>query len=567
MNKWSRTLWKSRFWWLPTLILLVILNYLSTLYHGRIDLTDEKRFTISAPVKKMLGQLKEDVLVEVFLKGEFPSGFKNLAGTTMDLLREFKEIGGPRFQYRFISPNETIPGTEIPYSDTLQALGAEPINLTVQLKEGEKTQFVYPTALVHYGDRSTLINLYPGTKKFITPAELNSAEAGLEYKFALAIDKVVRAEKPLIAYTVGNGQPVDARVFDLVENVLKPDYDLRMLDPGEVPVISDTFKMLLVIKPSVPFTEPEKMRLDQYVMHGGKILWMIDRLEAEMDSLQIKNQVVAYDRNLNLEDLLFRYGARINPDLLMDLQCDFLPFDVNGNEQFELLHWNYFPLFESPSNHLINKNLGLVSGRFVNTIDTVNAQGIRSTKLLSSSANSRSISAPALISGEENRNAPEDAAFRQKNLMAAVLLEGKFTSLYANRMPAAMQDSFNVYGQPFLSSSIEDNRMIIVSDGDVALNGTSRGQPLMMGLNPYTIGTQYEYRFSNREFVQNSIEYLVNSAGLMEARAKDRVLRVLDKKKTEDERLKWQVLNLLLPVVLILLFGLSFRWWRRKKYS
>ena len=365
---------------------------------------------------------------------------------------------------------------------------------------------------------------------------------------------------------LGNGEPTGDNVMDLVENVLRKNYSLFTLNIAKEPVIPDTFELLMIVKPTVSFTEGEKFKIDQYVMRGGKVIWFIDRLEAEMDSLQIKNQVIAYDRNLNLDDLLFKYGVRINPDLLMDFQCDYLPFIVNGQKQVELLHWNYFPLFESKQNSLINKNVGLVVGRFVNSIDTVNAPAIKKTILLSSSANSRTIETPALISGEENRNAPEDEAFKQKDIPAGILLEGKFSSLYKNRVGQQKMDSLEQMGTPFLTQGINDNKMIVVADGDIVLNGSFQEQPLPMGVNSYTVGTQYEYQFANKEFVENCLEYLINTANLSEARAKDYTLRLLDPKKVSEQKTKWQVINLALPVLLIILFGIIFQWWRRRKY-
>lgn len=310
----------------------------------------------------------------------------------------------------------------------------------------------------------------------------------------------------------------------------------------------------------------EKLKIDQYIMRGGKVMWCIDRLNAEMDSLRLKNQVIAYDRNLNLQDQLFKYGVRINPDLLMDLQCDFLPFDVSGSGQFEFLHWNYFPLFQSNSTHPINKNLGLTAGRFVNSIDTVKAENIEKTILISSSLNSKIITAPALISGEENRNAPEDEQFKRSNIAAAVLLEGRFTSLYANRMSAAAKDTLKKYGDSYRPFSTEANKMIIISDGDMVLNGVSQNVPLPMGVNPFTAGTQYEYPFANRDFIQNCLAHLIDDSGLMEAKAKDYVLRLLDTKKTNEQRTKWQFINIILPVLLIVLFGVAYQFWRKKVY-
>ena len=302
-------------------------------------------------------------------------------------------------------------------------------------------------------------------------------------------------------------------------------------------------------------------------MRGGKVIWCIDRLEAEMDSLRLKNEVIAYDRNLNLEDLLFKYGVRINPDLLMDLQCDFLPFDVNGSGQFEFLHWNYFPLFQSKSNHPINKHIGLVAGKFVNTIDTVKAGNIMKTILLSSSPNSKVISAPALISGEENRNAPEDRQFKRTDIPAAVLLEGRFNSLYANRVSTAVMDSMEKYGAPFQTSCIYPNKMIVISDGDVVLNGVSQNNPLPMGVNPFTVGSQYQYQFANKDFIQNCLSYLINNSGLSEAKSKDYTLRLLDTKKINEQRVTWQIINIVLPVLLVLLFGGAYQFWRKRKYT
>lgn len=548
-------------------IIFLLINFLAAQFHKRIDLTNEKRFTISSPVKKILTKLDDVVQVDIFLKGEFPSGFKKLATSAEELLQEFKEYSRSNIQYRFISPDEQVEGSNRTYADTLVSLGVQPINLKVQLKAGEQTQFIFPAALVHYKQRVLPVSLYPGTKMLITPQELNSAEALMEFKFANAIEQLTQNHKPMIAYSYGNGEPTGDNVYDLVENVLKKNYNLFTLDINKEPVIPDTFKLLMIVKPTHAFTEDEKIKIDQYVMHGGKVIWFLDRLNAEMDSLQLKNQVIAYDRNLNLEDLLFKYGVRINPDLLMDLQCDFLPFDVNGNKQFEFLHWNYFPVFESKSNHVINKNVGLVVGRFVNSVDTVKSEDVHKTILLSSSPNARTIAAPALISGEENRNAPQDKQFKKKDVIAGVLMEGKFKSLYANRLPLNIMDTLERYGTPFQTSSITDNKMIIVSDGDIVLNGVSQGQPLPMGVNSYTMETQYQYQFANRDFLQNCLDYLINNSGLAEAKSKDYTLRLLDTKKISDERTQWQLINILLPILLIFIFGFIYQFWRRKKYT
>jgi gliding-associated putative ABC transporter substrate-binding component GldG len=557
----------KKWWWLIIIVAIVLINYLASVFHQRIDLTNEKRFTISTPVKKILKNIDQKMEINIFLRGDLPAGFKKLSISTQELLQEFKEYSNGNIHFKIISADEKIPGTETTYADTLSSLGIAPINLKVQLKEGEQSQYIFPAAIVNYQNKIQPVNLYTGSSSFITAPELNSAEALLEFNFANAIEKIIDNKKPMVAYAVGNGEPIGPEVYDLVENVLKKNYRLFMMDIEKEPVIPDTFKLLIIVKPTLTFTDAEKIKIDQYVMHGGKLLCFIDRLEAETDSLQIKNEVIAYDRNLNLQDLFFKYGIRINPDLLMDLQCDFLPFSVNGKDQFEFLHWNYFPLFESKQNSVINKNLGLVAGRFVNTIDTVSSPGIKKTILLNSSANSKTIETPALISGAENRNAAVDAAFNKSNLIAGVLLEGKFTSLYKNRVSRNQMDSLSYYGSTFQTENINDNKMIIISDGDIVLNQVYKGQLLPMGVNSYTVGTQYEYQFANRQFVENCIQYLVDNANLNEAKSKDYQLRLLDPKKTNEQRDFWEILNLALPVFLIIIFGFIYQWWRKRKYT
>ena len=549
------------------IILLAGINWAASVWHSRIDLTNENRFTLSDASVKLLQKLNEPVTVEVFLKGHYPSGFRKLSASTQDVLREFKEVAGNKIQYRFISPDETLPRTSVKYGDTLAGIGLFPINLTSQVEQGQQQQFVYPFALVHYKDKSIPVTLYQGKTPLINFQELSGAEAMLEYNFINAISKVTQLTKPTVAYAMGNGEPNDIRIYDLMERYLKDDYDLQACNLVDDPFIPEAFKVLLVVKPTLPFTEAQKLKLDQYVMNGGKILWFIDRLNAEMDSLQLKNEVIAYDRDLQLNDLFFKYGVRQNADLVMDLQCDYLPFDVNGNGQFEFLPWNYFPVFEGNNNHPINKNLGFVVGRFVNSIDTVEAEGISKTILLSSSANSRTISTPALISGKENVNAPEDAKFNKTHIPVAVLLEGKFISLYRNRLSQAMRDSLARYDQPYLPQNVSGTKMIVVSDGDMVLNSVFKNNPLPMGANPFTYGSQRDIPFANGNFLENCMEYLVNENNLMEAKSKEYVVRLLDSKKVKQEKTTLQIINIIVPVLTVILFALLFGWLRKRKYS
>lgn len=568
MNLFNK-IWKTKLWLPAAVIVLVAVNWLASLYHARVDLTNEKRFTLSAATKRVLKKLDDVVKVDVFLKGDFPSGFKKLANSTNEMLSEFKEIAGKRFQYRFINPEENVEGTDVKWADTLTNLGFYPINLTSQVKAGQQQQNIYPVAFVHYKEQVLPVMLYQGKTKAITYPEINSAEAMMEFNFANALDKLLQKERPVIGYAVGNGEPTGYNVEDLVKNTLQTEYRFFTINPNTQPAIPREFNVLLIVKPTEPFSDEAKLRIDQYVMNGGKVLFFIDKLNAELDSLQTKKgEVVAYDRGLELNDLLFKYGIRINADLVMDLQCDFLPFDVSGNGQFELLPWNYFPVFESKSNHVINKNLGFISGRFVNSIDTVEAEGIKKTILLSSSSNSRTIATPALISVKENIDAPENEKFKRTNIPVAVLLEGKFQSLYTNRLSRAMNDTLQRYGIDFLPQCIADNKVIVVSDGDIILNSVIKGnQSIPMGMNPYTYGSQREFAFANKDFLQNCLDYLINSSGLSEAKAKDYTLRLLDKKKVDEQKTTWQVINIVVPVVLILLFAFIYQFVRRRKYT
>lgn len=571
----------SRYWWLLLLVILFAVNYLAYAFHARFDLTKEKRYTLSKATKDLLKNLDEEVQVDVFLKGEFPSGFRKLANSTEEFLRLLKDRNGSKIHYRFISPEEEMSDSEITYGisygDSLIGLGAVPINLTVQKKAGESSNIIFPVAVMHYKGNQSLVNLYPGASGRISQEEINSAEALMEYQFAKSLDKLLQTKKPAMAYSVGNGEPVDGRSYDLVQT-LRQDYEFGMLNLQTQPRVPENVDLLLIVKPTQQFTENEKIKIDQFVMRGGKLICFIDNLIAEQDSLSFKPETIAYDRDLNLTDLFFKYGVRINPSLVMDLQCDMIPLVVGGtmeNPQFEFLHWNYFPFFAPSKNQLLNKNLGYVAGRFVNSIDTIQVAGVKKTVLLASSANSRTISTPALISLNENKNAPEDENFKQNAIPVAMLLQGRFTSLYKNRASQSQKDSLAAQGIEFKGESV-DNKIIVVADGDMVLNDFMPDTgPLPMGWNKYTYReyqqqTEYGKFFTpaaNREFVLNCVEYLINNPAISETRDKDIVLRLLDSQKVKAQKTTWQFINIALPILLILLFGWIYQQVRKRKYA
>ncbi len=573
----------SKFWWLLLLVILFAVNYLASTFHVRFDLTKEKRYTLSKATKDLLKNLDDEVQIDVFLKGEFPAKFRKLTNSVNEFLKLLMESNSSKFNYTFISPEDKIPGTnEFKYADSLERMGAYPINLKAQIKTGESSSLAYPFAILKYNGKEELVTLFTvppisASDNSSPEKAINSAEALLEYKFVSALDGLVDIQRPHVAYSIGNGEPADARTYG-IQDALGEKYQLGVFDINKHSHIStelndpNRIDVFISVKPTIQFSEEEKLKLDQFVMRGGKLLLFIDNLIAEQDSLRYaKGETIAFDRNLNLTDQLFKYGIRINQDLVMDLDCDFMPFVVGGdpqNPQYEFLKWNYYPLFSTKGNHGINKNIGLVAGRFVNSIDTILSPGISKTILLSSSSNSRKISTPALISLNENRNVPEDIKFNKKDIPVAVLLEGKFSSLYRNRASKSQIDSLNAKGTPFLYESIKDNKMIIVGDGDMVLNDISpKDGPLPMGMNFYTMGSQYEYQFANRDFLLNCMEYLVNKPGIIETRNKDIVLRLLNTQKVKDQKTTWQFINIALPVLLVLLFGWVYQQVRKRKYA
>lgn len=560
---------KNRVWWMGLIVGLFLINYIASKFHTRLDLTEEKRYSLTSTTRNLIRNLKNDIAITVFLKGDLQVEFRKLADATREFLSTLKESNPSGIRYNFIDPQDKTGDGKL-WADSLKALGAYPINISVQVKAGEENKLAFPYALIESNGQLDLVNLFASSKRNISAAELNNAEAMLEYQFAKTIDQISNPRKTTIVYCIGNGEPIQANSYDLSQT-LSARYDFRIFNLITQPHIPgpDTIAAILIVKPTIPFSEAEKLKIDQYVMRGGKVLWFIDKLQAEQDSLSIKAQVIAYDRNLNIQDLLFNYGVRINPDLVMDLQCDFLPFAVGGsasNPQYEFLHWNYYPLFESRNNHDINKNLGLVAGRFVNSLDTIETPGIKKTFLLQSSANSRTISTPALISPNENRNTPEDALFKQHDIPVAVLLEGKFNSLYRGRITKAQMDSLSLAGG-FRQQSGDEAKMIVVGDGDMVLNDVTSQGPIPMGMNLYTLGTQYEYQFANRDFLLNSLEYLTSKSTIIQTRNKEIVLRLLDPKKVEDEKSKWQLINIALPIILIIIFAIIYQQFRRYRFT
>ncbi len=548
------------------------------MFHGRIDFTNEKRFTLSSSTKNVLKNLDGQVDITVLLAGDIKSEFRKLANSAKDLLDNFKNYGGNKIQYRFELPAEGMNDSlKAQVYDSLIAMGLRPTNQQVQAKEGEgkNQRQIFPGAVIQYAGRTIAIDLLQGqvqktifnSDDLLDKESLNSAEALLEYKFANAIQKITQKEVPVVAYAYGNGEPPFGfpGVYNVFETLGK-NFAVDTINVNTVPFISpQDFNAVVIIKPTVPFTDDDKFKLDQYVMNGGRLLFFIDVLYAERDSLQ-NGELIAYSRDLNLNDLLFRYGARVNTDLIADKHCDKIPVEVGsigGQSQKQLLPWPYAPLLQPGSSHPIVKNQADVLGQFVNSVDIVEAEGVTKTVLLSTSNNSYSTPTPAQVKLNSLQTEEDISKYNKKNIPVALLLEGKFSSMFANRASKAQLDFLLADSIAFKKESDGNGKVIVVSDADIVMNQVSESiGPLPMGVNKFT-----KIQYANKDFFLNCTEYLANKKNILDARAKDYTLRLLDAKKISNKKTLWQIINIAAPVLLVCLFALLYQWRRKKKYT
>ena len=564
--------------WLPLVIaLLVLINWLAASFHTSIDFTNEKRFTLSNSTKSVLKNLDSTVDITVLLSGDIKSEFKKLSNSTKELLENFKNYGGKNIQYTFEIPGEGLDDSaKAKVFESLIGMGLRPTNQKVQVKEGEgnSNRQIFPGAIIKYHDKAIAIDLLQGqvqknsfnSNDILDKQSLNSAEALLEYKFANAIQQLTQQQVPVVAYAYGNGEPQYGflPVNDVFET-LGRNFIVDTVNIRSQPFISPEYDAVVIVKPTEKFTDDDKFKLDQYVMNGGRLLFFIDVLYAERDSLQ-NGDLIAYARDLNLNDLLFRYGVRINTDLIADKHADVIPVEVGsvgGQSQKQLLPWPYSPLLQPGSGNAIVKNQADVLAQFANSIDTVEAAGITKTILLATSNNSYAMSTPARVELNSLQTEEDVSKYNRKNIPVAVLLEGKFISLYANRATQSQLDTLKQYDLSFKRESATPGRIIVVSDADIVMNQVSEAiGPLPMGTNKYT-----KIGYANKDFFLTTTEYLANKNNILDAKAKDYTLRLLDVKKVEDERSLWQVINILVPIAMVCLFAVIYQWRRKRKYT
>lgn len=547
--------------------LLIVLFVIGQWIYVSIDATEERRYTLAPATRSILEEIDETVYIRVLLDGKFPAGFKRLQESTEELLRRFSKIN-PRIEYNFENPNE---GTIDEVNERRKALAADgliPIQLRVSDAAGASSQYIYPFAIVNYGTRSISVPLLqddiPGANKDVI---INNSISLLEYKIIDGIRKVLTSYKPLIAFTTGQGELTNLQTAS-IERELRTSYLVNRINLDSVIQIPKDVEVLLVAKPTEAFTEAQLFLIDQYVMHGGNVIFLLDPLVVSLDSINQNKNYIPPPAELGLDPLLFKSGARINPNLVLDLQSTRIPMVVGmqgDKPQTELFPWYYHPLVTTTSDHPITKNLDRIQLEFPSTVDTIQTKtAIRKTILLQSSNYSRTQLTPVRLSFDILREAPDPALFNKGPQNFAIMLEGTFESMFVNRLSSAQETLLQQAGIEFKPKG-DEGKILVVTDGDIIKNlvNTSTGETAPLGYNKFENMTFT----GNRDFILNAIEYMLDDTGVLQARAKDIKLRLLDTVKAKEEALKWQLINILLPIALILLVGLVYNQFRRKKFS
>ncbi|MSQ78386.1 MAG: gliding motility-associated ABC transporter substrate-binding protein GldG [Flavobacteriaceae bacterium] len=546
--------------------LLLVLNLLSQQFFLRLDLTAEKRYTLAKPSRDLAKGLKDVAYFKIYLEGDFPAGYKHLQKATLEILEEYRAYAGANIEFEFEDPFEKAGTQEEKdkITEQLYKKGLQPMPVKLDETDELSTKTIIPGAVVSYQGKEFPLNLmrqqfFPGANN---EEELNKSVENLEYCISDVLRKCVTEKKKRIGFTAGHGElPRDELAS--AANGLMESYDVERIKLQDLPPVElNKYDVLVVAKPDSIYNPYERFKLDQYVMHGGKVLWLVENVVADMDSISRYKEFLTPTIETGLEELLFKYGARVNYSLLSDLQCNFIPVIKqmqNGQPGQDMVPWTFYPILSSTSKHPIVKNLEPVWGQFTCTIDTVGGKGIRKTVLLSSSDHSRTLSSPVMISIKNSVVRQQDVGlFNKANLPVSVLLEGKFKSFFANYTMDSVPAELD-----FKSESPE-SRMIVVGDGDIIRNQVKRstGEIYPLGYDRYTRTT-----FGNMKFIQNCIDYLLDGHGLIEVRTKEFQVRLLDRAKVKQERFKWQVINMALPLLLLFVFAGANNAVRKKKYG
>ena len=564
---------------LVTVAVVVLVNVVGSFVFTRFDLTSEKRYTLSPTTKEILNNLDDYVYFKVYLEGDFQAGFKKLRRETKEMLDELRAYS-KYLDYEFINPSESADASERneTYKQLYQA-GLIPTDVVVKNSDGSSQQMViWPGALVSYRNNTEIpIDLLESQLGQSSEEALNASMQNQENRLIDSGKKFTRLQKPNIAFVQGHGELDVQHVYDILQT-LGQNYNVDTITIGgridalihrtqdetrEIKAFP-SYDAIVIAKPTEPFDERDKFLIDQYIMHGGKVLWLVEPVYATMDSLQSQESTIGLEQDLNLDDMLFKYGVRLNRDLLLDLTCAALPIrtgQVAGQAQLEYFRWYYFPLLQAASSHPMVRNMNAIKADFVSSMDpTTSADGVEQIPLLKTSNYTKVSGAPVFITLAMLRQAPDKRMFASKGKNVAYLLKGSFPSLYANRIPQEIVDD---QATDFMDESVP-TAMIVVSDGDIIRNqiDIKTRKPLPLGFDQYTQNT-----YANKEFIENAIGYLVEGEGMIDIRSRELKVRLLDMAKINQERLKWQIINTLVPIALIILLGLVLALVRKKKYS
>lgn len=530
----------------------------------RLDFTAEKRFTLSAVSRNMMDSLTTPVRITVFLQGDnLPGGFKRLQRATRDMLVDMQACSHRKLQFEFA---DALKGQDQAGQDStlrnMMAGGIEPSNASVKTEDGLIQKLVIPAAIVTTGNNEVPVNLLLKRIGLTDEEQLNNSIQNLEYAFTSAIKKVITGGRPQIGIIEGHNElsnlQLDGAIKELSGSFLVGRVDLTKISLADLLKV----KLLVIAKPDKPFAEAEKFKIDQYLMHGGSSIWTIDQVSAELDSLRGHGgEQLAFAKQLNLDDQLFTYGVRINYDLIADLNSLQIPIatgSVAGQPQIQMVPWLFYPLIVPTANNPIVKNVDGVATQFISTIDTLAVKGIKKTILLTTSPFNNKVNVPHLLSLAAIEQQPDPKAFQSVPKTVAVLLEGKFPSDFKNRpVPEAMKEHVDV-----LQDS-KPAKMIVISDGDIFKNQVAAdGSPYPLGYDHYTQQTS-----GNKSLLLNMVDYLTGDTRLIALRTKEIKLRLLNRPRTQNEKLYWQLVNNIAPLLIVLICAIFQHYVRKRKYA
>jgi ABC-2 type transport system permease protein len=551
---------------LGILFTLTALTIMSDKLFTRFDFTTEKRFTISPVSRKVMDGLPQTVNVTVYLQGDnFPGGMKRLQTSVKDMLADLQAYSHSKLQYDFIDPIKGLSEDQQKqaYAD-LEAKGIEAQNLSVKTDDGVSQKVIFPFALVTFGNKSIPVKLLQSQSNMnLSPDEvLNNSIQNLEYGFTSAIKKVTSGGKQRIGFTEGHNELSDLQLNDAMRS-LTDGYLVGRINLTSIPFDSlAKVSLLIVAKPDKPFTELEKFKVDQYIMRGGRVLWAIDQVSAELDSLRGHGgEQLAFNKQLNLDDQLFGYGVRINYDLIADMNCSAIPVttgNAGGQAQIQLLQWLYYPVFLPISKHPIVKNLDGITSQFASTIDLLDVKNVEKTILLTSSPYNKKLSTPKMLSLQALEDEPKPKDFQSNPKITGVLLEGSFISDFRNRpLPEGLNQNVAILPQS------KPTKMIVLSDGDILRNQVgSDGSPFPLGYDRYT-----QQSYGNKNLLLNIADYMTDDSGLISLRSKEIQIRLLNRARIREEKLFWQLVNNIVPIGIVLIFAIFQHYIRKRKYA